>query len=275
MLRLIKLELQKLWLNKVSRALIFVSFILPFTVLVLSSIKINFFGFFTLELGELGIFNFPIIWHITTFFASYFKFFFAIVVVSMIGNEYSNKTLKQNLIDGLSKKEFILSKFYTIVFFSLCATVLIGVATFLIGLYYSSYTEASIIFREVEFLLAYFIKLVGFFSLCLFFGMLVKRSAFALAFLVILYIFEWIVFWGAYEAFGNADTAFKIKNFMPLESMYKLIDQPAQRVVMTKFPEKGDLVYDYAVHWYEIAVVLGWTALFIFLSYRLLKKRDL
>lgn len=275
MLRLINLELQKLWLNKVSRILIFISFILPFTVLVLSSIKINFFGFFTLELGELGIFNFPIIWHITTFFASYFKFFFAIVVVSMIGNEYSNKTLKQNLIDGLSKKEFILSKFYTIVFFSLCATVLIGVTTFLIGLYYSSYTEASIIFREIEFLLAYFIKLVGFFSLCLFFGMLVKRSAFALGFIVILYILEWLVFWGAYETFGNADTAFKVKNFMPLESMYKLIDQPAQRIVMTKFPDKGDLAYDYALHWYEIAVVLGWTALFIFLSYGLLKKRDL
>lgn len=275
MLRLIKLELQKLWLNKISKILIFVSFILPFTVLILSSIKINFFGFFTLELGELGIFNFPIIWHITTFFASYFKFFFAIVVVSMIGNEYSNKTLKQNLIDGLSKKEFILSKFYTIVFFSLCATVLIGVATFLIGLYYSSYTEATIIFREIEFLLAYFVKLVGFFSLCLFFGMLLKRSAFALGFLVILYIFEWIVFWGAYEAFGSADTAFKVKNFMPLESMYKLIDQPIQRIIMIKFPEKTDIVYDYAVHWYEIAVVLGWSALFIFLSYRLLKKRDL
>ena len=275
MLRLIQLELQKLWLNKVSRVLIFVSFILPFTVLILSSIKINFFGFFTLELGELGIFNFPIIWHITTFFASYFKFFFAIVVVSMIGNEYSNKTLKQNLIDGLSKKEFILSKFYTIVFFSLCATVLIGLATFLIGLYYSSYTEASIIFREIEFLPAYFVKLVGFFSLCLFFGMLVKRSAFALGFLVILYILEWIVFWGAYEVFGTVETAFKVKNFMPLESMYKLIDQPVQRIVMTKFPEKGDLIYDYAVHWYEILVVLGWTALFIFLSYRLLKKRDL
>jgi len=275
MLRLVKLELQKLWLNKVSRILIFVSFILPFTVLVLSSIKINFFGFFTLELGELGIFNFPIIWHITTFFASYFKFFFAIVVVSMIGNEYSNKTLKQNLIDGLSKKEFILSKFYTIVFFSICATLLIGIASFFIGLYYSSYTEASIIFREVEFLLAYFVKLVGFFSLCLFFGMLLKRSAFALGFLFVLYIMEWLVFWGAYEALGSADAAFKVKNFLPLESMYKLIDQPIQRIVMTKFPEKTDIAYDYAVHWYEIAVVLGWSALFIFLSYRLLKKRDL
>jgi len=274
MLRLIKLELQKLLLNRASKVLIFISFILPFTVLVLSSIKINFFGFFTLELGELGIFNFPIIWHITTFFAAQFKFFFAIVVVSMIGNEYSNKTIKQNLIDGLSKKEFILSKFYTIVFFSLVATVLIGVASLFIGLYYSSYTEFSIIIRETDFLLAYFVKLVGFFSLCLFCGMLVKRSAFALGFLFVLFIVENIIL-GLITWQFNYDIAEKIQNYFPLKSMYKLIDQPFQRIVMTKFPDKVDLAYDYAVHWYEIVIVLAWTAIFIFLSYRLLKKRDL
>lgn len=274
MLRLLKLELQKLWLNRTSKILIFVSFILPFTVLVLSSIKINVFGFFTLELGELGIFNFPLIWHITTFFAAQFKFFFAIVVVSMIGNEYSNKTLKQNLIDGLSKKEFVLSKFYTIVFFSLAATVLMAVASLLIGLYYSSYTEINIIFTGTEFLLAYFVKLVGFFSLCLFFGMLLKRSAFALAFLFILYIVEWIIF-GLIVWQANLDIAEKIQNFFPIKSMYKLIDEPFRRVVMTKFPDKTEIAYDYAVHWYEIVIVLGWTAIFIFLSFRLLKKRDL
>lgn len=274
MIRLLNLELQKLLLNRTSKILIFISFILPFTVLILSSIKINFFGFFTLELGELGIFNFPIIWHITTFFASYFKFFFAIVVVSMIGNEYSNKTIKQNLIDGLSKKEFILSKFYTIVFFSLLATILIAVASFFIGLYYSSYTEVNIIFREVDFLLAYFVKLVGFFSLCLFFGMLMRRSAFALAFLFVLYILEWITF-GLIAWKADVDIAEKIQNFFPLKSMYKLIDQPFQRIMMTKFPDKSDLAYDYAVHWHEIMIVLCWTAICIFLSYRLLKKRDL
>src|SRR5690606_14972327 len=275
MLRLLNLELQKLLLNRTSKVLIFVSFVLPFTVLILSSIKINFFGFFTMELRELGILNFPIIWHITSFFASYFKLFFAIVVVSMIGNEYSNKTIKQNLIDGLSKKEFILSKFYTIVFFSFLATILIALGSFFIGLYYSSYTEASIILSETEFLLAYFLKLVSFFSLCLFFGMLVKRSAFALAFLFILYIFEWLVFWGAYEVFENVESAWKAKSFMPLESMYNLINQPFQRVIMTKYPDNLDLTYDYAVHWYEFAIVIGWTTLFVFLSYRLLKKRDL
>ena len=179
MIRLLQLELQKLLLNRTSKVLIFISFILPLCVIVLSAIKINFFGFFTLELGELGIFNFPIVWHITTYFSALFKFFFAIVVVSMIGNEYSNKTLKQNLIDGLSKKEFILSKFYTIAFFSLISTLIIFCISLILGLVYSSYNEINIIIREIEFLPAYFIKLVGFFSFCLFLGVLAKRSAFA------------------------------------------------------------------------------------------------
>ncbi|MEP5338241.1 MAG: ABC transporter permease subunit [Algibacter sp.] len=274
MLRLLNLELQKLLLNRTSKILIFVSFILPFFVILLSSLKINVFGFFTLELGELGIFNFPIIWHLTTFFASQFKFFFAIVVVSMIGNEYSNKTLKQNLIDGLSKKEFILSKFYTIVFFSIISTVLISLISFSIGMYYSSYTEASIIFRQTEFLLAYGLKLIAFFSLCLFFGMLVKRSAFALAFIFILFIIEWI-FFGLMTWQFDHNIAGKVQNFFPLKSMYNLIEQPFQRIAMTKFPDKVDLSYDYAVHWYEIVIVLGWTAIFVFSSYKLLKKRDL
>jgi len=274
MVRLLQLELQKLLLNRTSKVLIFISFVLPFTVLILSSIKINFFGFFTLELGELGIYNFPIIWHITTFFASQFKFFFAIVVVSMIGNEYSNKTIKQNLIDGLSKKEFILSKFYTIVFFSLVATILLFLISLLIGLYYSSYTEINIIFRETEYLLGYFLKLVGFFSFCLFLGMLAKRSAFALAFLFVDYILEWIIF-GLITWKGSYELAEKIQNFFPLKSMYNLIKQPVQRIVMSKFPDKTEIAYDYALHWYELVIVLGWTAIFVFLSYRLLKKRDL
>ena len=274
MLRLLQLELQKLLLNRASKVLIFISFVLPFFVIILSSLRIDFFGFFTLELGHYGLFNFPIVWHITTFFASQFKFFFAIVVVSMIGNEYSNKTIKQNLIDGLSKKEFILSKFYTIVFFSAIATILIFIICLCIGLYYSSINELSLIFRETEFLLAYFVKLVGFFSLCLFLGMLVKRSAFALAFLFVLYILEWIIF-GLITWQANVDIAEKIQNFFPLKSMYKLIDQPFQRIAISKAPNGQEFMYDFAVHWYEITIVLGWTALFIFLSYRLLKKRDL
>lgn len=274
MIRLLQLELQKLLLNRTSKILIFISFILPLCVIVLSAIKINFFGFFTLELGQLGIFNFPIVWHITTYFSALFKFFFAIVVVSMIGNEYSNKTLKQNLIDGLSKREFILSKFYTIVFFSIISTVIIFILSLVLGLVYSSYNEISIIVREIEFLPAYFLKLLGFFSFCLFLGVLAKRSAFALAFLFVDFILEWIVF-GLIVWKSNIEMATKIQNFFPLTAMSNLIKQPFQRVAMSKFPEKNDLGYDYAVHMDSSIIVVLWTAIFILSAYYLIKKRDL
>ncbi|MBO6632845.1 MAG: ABC transporter permease, partial [Psychroserpens sp.] len=103
---------------------------------------------------------------------------------------------------------------------------------------------------------------------------LVKRSAFALAFLFVLWLLEWITF-GIITWQVNVDVAEKIQNYFPLKSMYKLIDQPIQRIVMSKMPNKSEIAYDFAVHWYELAIVIGWTALFIFLSYRLLKKRDL
>lgn len=274
MIRLLQIELQKLLLNRTSKILIFISFILPLCVIVLSAIKINFFGFFTLELGELGIFNFPIVWHINTYFSALFKFFFAIVVVSMIGNEYSNKTLKQNLIDGMSKKEFILSKFYTILFFSLISSLIIFIISLILGFVYSSYNEWSIIMRGIEFIPAYFFKLVGFFAFCLFLSVLAKRSAFALAFLFIDFILEWILF-GIIAWKSNVDMAEKVQSFLPLTSMSNLIKQPFQRIAMSKFPEKNSLDYDYAVHFDTTLIVILWTAIFIYSAYYLLKKRDL
>ncbi|MBT4915534.1 MAG: ABC transporter permease subunit [Formosa sp.] len=274
MKRLIEIELQKLLLNRTSRILIFISFLLPLCVILLSAIKINFFGFFTLELGELGVFNFPIIWHITTFFSALFKFFFAIVVVSMIGNEYSNKTLKQNLIDGLNKKEFILSKFYVIIFFSLISTIIIFILSLVLGLIYSSYDEFHIIIQEMEFLIAYFVKLVGFFSFCLFLGVLAKRSGFALAFLFTDLILEWVVL-GIITWKGNYELAQKVQDFLPLTSMSNLIKQPFQRIAMTKFPGNSDIIYDYSVHFETVLVVILWTVFFVYSSYKLLKKRDL
>ena len=274
MKRLIEIELQKLLLNRTSRILIFISFLLPLCVILLSAIKINFFGFFTMELGELGVFNFPIIWHITTFFSALFKFFFAIVVVSMIGNEYSNKTLKQNLIDGLNKKEFILSKFYVIIFFSLISTIIIFILSLVLGLIYSSYDEFHIIIQEMEFLIAYFVKLVGFFSFCLFLGVLAKRYGFALAFLFTDLILEWVVL-GIITWKGNYELAQKVQDFLPLTSMSNLIKQPFQRIAMTKFPGNSDIIYDYSVHFESVLIVILWTVFFVYSSYKLLKKRDL
>ena len=183
MKRLLSIELQKIWLNKASRVLTLTYFILLSFIALIASIKFDL-GVFKFHLAEMGIFNFPFIWHFNTYIAAILKFFLAIVIVSMMANEYSYGTLKQNLIDGMSKKELVLSKFLTVVAFALASTVFVFVMSLILGLCFSSYTEVSIIFSDLEYVLAFFVKLTGFFSLCLFLGILVKRSAFAIGFLL-------------------------------------------------------------------------------------------
>ncbi|PAM96570.1 ABC transporter permease [Flavobacterium sp. IR1] len=276
--RLIAIELQKIWKNKASRVLTLTYFILLSFIALIASIKFDL-GLIQFHVAEMGIFNFPFIWHFNTYMAAILKFFLAIVIVSMMANEYSYGTLKQNLIDGLSKKEFILSKFLTVVLFALCSTVFVFVMSLLLGLSFSSYTEFGIIFTDLDYLLAFFVKLTGFFSLCLFLGILVKRSAFALGFLLVWSIFEAILKGIlAFKIFPDSNKHEYITQFFPLESLSNLIIEPFSRlsVIRNLGNQMGvENTKEYGVNYFAILIVLMWTYLFIHFSYKLLKNRDL
>lgn len=278
MKRLLSIELQKIWLNKASRILTLTYFILLSFIALIASIKFDL-GVFKFHLAEMGIFNFPFIWHFNTYIAAILKFFLAIVIVSMMANEYSYGTLKQNLIDGMSKKEFILSKFLTVVLFAFCSTLFVFLMSLILGYSFSSYTEFSIVFSDLEYLLAFFVKLVGFFSFCLFLGILVKRSAFALGFLLVWNIIESIAKGIlTFKIFPESDIPNYITPFFPLESMSNLIVEPFSRLSLVKTigTQIGlENIKDYDVHFSTILIVLTWTFIFISLSIKLLKNRDL
>ena len=278
MLRLLNIELHKLKYNKSAKAISIVYFILITFIALISSIEFNF-GDINFRIADQGIFNFPYIWHFNSYIAAILKLFLAIVIVSMTANEYSNKTLKQNLIDGLSKKEFILSKFLTVVLFSLVSTLFVFGVSLLLGLIFSDYNELGIIFSDIEYLFAYFIKLIGFFSFCLFLGILVKRSAFALGFLLIWSIVEGIVYgFLKWEIFRNSDLADNIMELFPLASMSNLIKEPFSRLgaVQSAASQLGEAFdKDYSVQFLTVLIVLIWTCLFVYGSYAILKKRDL
>ena len=278
MKRLLSIELQKIWLNKSSRILTLTYFILLSFIALIASIKLDF-GIFKIHLAEIGIFNFPFIWHFNTYIAAWLKFFLAIVIVSMIANEYNYGTLKQNLIDGMSKKEFIESKFLTTIFFAFCSTVFVFILSLALGYSFSAQTEISIVFSDMKYLLAFFVKLVGFFSFCLFLGILVKRSAFAIAFLLVWDIIENIIKgFLSFRFFPEGNTAATIEKFLPLESISNLIVEPFSRLSVVKNigTQMGiENLKDYSVHYSSILIVSAWTFIFMLLSYKLLKNRDL
>ncbi len=278
MKRLVSIELQKIWKNKASRVLTIGYFVLLSLIALIASIKFEI-GPLKVHLAEQGIFNFPYIWHFNTYIACLGKMFFAIVVVSMLANEYSFGTLKQNLIDGLNKKEFILSKFYTILLFSAFSTVFIFIISLILGLVFSSYDEISIIFSDLEYLLAYFLNLVGFFSFCLFVAVVIKRSAFALGFVFMWFMGEIISHAFLYYDITNKNPLVdSIYKFAPLESISNLLVEPFSRLkfVKTVGSQIGvENVKDYEVHLSSILIVCVWITLFIYWSYLVIKKRDL
>ncbi|QVY66687.1 ABC transporter permease [Polaribacter sp. Q13] len=281
MLRLLTIEFHKLKYNRASKVLSIIYFGLLTSIALIAAVKFDI-GPIKFHLADMGIFNFPYIWHFNTYVASILKFFLLLVIVSMMANEYSYKTLKQNLIDGLSKKEFILSKFYTVVVFALISTIFVFVVSLILGLVYSDYNELSIITTDLIYLLAFFIKLVGFFSMGLFFGILVKRSAFAVGAMVVWLIgesmFKGYLFWSFRDADKTSESVDAIMQFLPLESISNLIKEPFSRLnavksVASQIGENFTKSYD--VNFSAILIVCAWTFIFMYLSYKLLQKRDL
>lgn len=277
MLRLLKIELHKLRYNKSVRVISIVYFALITFLAFIVSIEFNI-GDIKFRAADQGIFNFPYIWHLNAYIAAWLKIFLAIVIVSMVSNEYTYKTLKQNLIDGFSKKEFILSKFYTILLFAIVSTVFLFITSLILGLIFSDYKEIGIIFSGLEFIAAYFLKLVAFFSFCLFLGILVKRSAFALGFLFIWQIFEFIAYGVIRKWSESKEITEGITQFLPLHSMYDLIKEPFTRfnAVQSAATQLGENVnITTGVDFINVATSIVYIALFVYWSYALLKRRDL
>lgn len=282
MKRLLSIELQKIWKNKASKVLTITYFVFLTFIALFAAIKFDI-GPFKFHLAKEGIFNFPYIWHFNTWFAALLKIFLAVVIVSMMANEYSYGTLKQNLIDGMSKKEFVMSKFITVVLFAGISTLFVFIVSLLLGLQFSSFNEFSIIMSDLDYLAAYFLKLVGFFSFCLFLGILIKRSAFALGFLLLWSMIENISY-GIIKFVilkspdSQRNIVDSVYDFLPLGAMSNLIKEPFTRlkVVKTIGSQVGiENAKDYSVQLGDVAIVLAWTAIFVFLSYRIIQKRDL
>lgn len=282
MLRLLYIEFHKLKHNRASKVLSIIYFALLTSVALVAAIKFDI-GPIKFHLADQGIFNFPYIWHFNTYIAAIFKFFLLLVIVSMMANEYSYKTLKQNLIDGLSKKEFVLSKFYTVIVFALISTIFVFLISLILGSIYSDFNEISIIFSDLSYFFAFFVKLLGFFSFGLFLGILIKRSAFAVAAMIVWFIIESIVkgylYWTFKDIKTSTDEAVNsIMQFFPLEAMANLIKEPFSRLGAVKSVASQigtNFTKDYSVSLLNIFIVLIWTSFFIYASYLLLKKRDL
>lgn len=225
--------------------------------------------FFNLEPGWKQIFtsenpfDFPHIWSFITYSASFFNVLMAVIVVIVTTNDFQYKTMRQNIIDGLSKEKVIFSKFILVFILSIITTLYTFLAGMVIGLIESTSYDW---YQNIHLNVLYFIQTLGYFSFAFLFSIVVKRPAIAIVSFILYFPVETIV--------GKLINVNMYQVF-PLKVLADLTPIPFFKALLASSKDKSVenlLILDTPV---KIALSLGYVLFFFLLSYFLLKRKDL
>ena len=280
MKRLLKIEILK---NLAYRPFKIFSIIYLCAIIVVALIgfaELNFGVSAKFKLKDLGIYNFPNIWHFTAYIVSLLKLFLAAIVVFSISQEFSNRMFKQNIIDGLSKWEFLKSKLLTIGVFSTLSTLFVAIISLLLGLKNSDPYASYEFLSEFFFLGLYFVKIFLFLVLFLFLTVLFRNSIFPFLTFFIFWIIEGIFSIICIILETQSLIPHWLANiyqYLPLYTISKIVEAPFERIE-PNVSGVGDSLFsiskDIDIPWLHLALGIGYIILFIFGSFKILSKRD-
>lgn len=214
--------------------------------------------------GNLPLFDFVDIWQNLTYVYKSFSIFLGFILVISVSSEFSYGTVKQNIIDGLSPKEFLWTKLSYIISISFFFSIAAFIVGLIIGMMWSPVKEVSFIIKNIEFIPAYFLHLVGFQVMCLFVALLIKRSGITIAIMIFyLFIIEPIV--GAILTY-EYELGF-IADFLPKAAIGNIIPNPFPKYILQETQTQVGLK--------DTLILIAYTALFYWGALRLVTKRDI
>lgn len=273
MIRLLQIEWLKLKYNRAFWILIAmyalgVTIVCSGGMLFLEFLKNQGVNFDGIDPTILPLYDFPDVWHNIAYVATYFKALLGFVIVISIANEASFRTMRQNIIDGLSKKEFLQTKLLIIGIISLGATLLLFFIGLVTGLIYSHVVASKYIFSNLEFLLAYGLEVYVYLTFALMIALLVRKAGLVIVGLLMYTLIFDPVAAKLLEHFPYIwDEIRFLKDYLPITSLNNLIHVPFLKYAFQE-------IQDY-ISMKELTIVMGWLVANVSLSYWILKKRDL
>lgn len=215
----------------------------------------------SINIDRIPLYHFPDVWQNLAWSSGLLKIMLGIMVLISITNEYSYRTIRQNIIDGLSRAEFLYSRITTNLLLSVMSMVLVFVVSLVTGLIYSPSLNWSQLFNGIEFFPAYFLEVFAFLSFALMLGIFVQRSGLSIVLLLNSYLIELII------KKNIDDFVPQVIQFFPLESIMNLVPMPFARYAFQEIQDHVSLT--------AVGIALVWIFLFNFFSYLRIKKADL
>ncbi len=215
----------------------------------------------SLNINRIPLYHFPDVWLNLIFFSGFFKIVLGVMTIISITNEFQYRTVRQNVIDGLSRLQFLGSKILMNVLLSFLSVAMIMIISFATGLIYTPAINWDYVFADMEFLFAYFIEIFSYLSFALMLGILIQRSGLTIILMLLAPMLEFIV------KQNIDDYVPALIEYFPLESISNLVPNPFTRYAFQE-------IRDYLTI-SSVAIAVVWAFLFNYFAYLKLKHSDL
>lgn len=211
----------------------------------------------------LPVYAFDDIWQNLAYLASYFKIFPAFILIISISNEYSYRTHRQNIIDGMSRMEFFFSKLSFSAFLSILSAGVLLIIGLVMGSLYSDVQGLDYMVQHIVFVPVHALQFFIYFLFAMFIVFLIKRSGIS----IVLLLFYTVIL----EPIFVALTIYALKLpdlalFFPLNAIANLVPVP-----FGKYAFQETQTYVGAA---DLGIALLWMAVLSTGIFFLLKKRD-
>lgn len=236
-----------------------------------ANFKINVFynaGFDTQK-----FFHFPFVWSSFAYLGNFFSHLLALLMIILIGNEFNYRMMRQQIVFGTERSQILLSKILLILFIPILLFVLMIILSLTFGLIYTENISFDKIINSSFFALNSYVQMVAFMSL----GMLISLFLRSTGLSIIVYL-GYIFFEAIFRLFVRAKLDGAVF-FFPVKSISSLTPRPSINTAMNDvMKQQINGFNDATMHFNEIITLIipaVYVGIFIYLSYLIIKKRDL
>lgn len=204
--------------------------------------------------------QFPYVWYYVPWAASYFKLFPGLILIQAICMEFSNRTARQHIIDGMSRRQFVMSKLLTVFVVAGVITLAVTLIAAVVGLVGGSASNVTPGWYS-QFILLYFYELCCYLSFVMMLSFLFRRSLVAV---LVLFLYVLVV-----EFIVGKVIVKDTQGWFPLGAINHLVHDP----IIQQIPPRFDAPFQKEILDYIKPGL--YALLFIFVSFWRFEKSNL
>ncbi len=216
-------------------------------------------------------YEFPTVWDYQGYIGNWLvPFCLGFLAIYIITSEVSNRTMRQNILTGMTKQEFFKSKLLSVFVMAIVATILYAVSTIVIGLIFTDGVDMEILFDNNWAILRFFLLCLGYLSFALMLAFVIRRGTLSLLVYFLYVMMLEPIFMAIHVYYFKNST----RNFWPMNSIEDLMPLPMFKIPDYYVNKEWDFSLLLSYNQAMLMTVI-YTSVFIFIAYKSFMKNDI